>query len=324
MKTNSLTIFLFLGIFLLLSSCFKKAELPWEYTVYNLAQDKELSIQKIQSTQQGIFALGGNRFESGNLFHFSGQDWIEITLPQHRNKAFYSLDENQSTSKLTLVGYDGNILIKEDNSSDWYYYDQPYWEWMQDLAITPNGTWIVSGEAFHNGKLFHIHDTEGIALKDTFDFELSSIDFKHFPHGYALGYGTILETIDAGQTWTELSLEGDHFKDYFHSSNAMYIIGYEGTIWKKTTSENIWKKIRKQSTIASSNIRLRSIHMINDDEGFIVADNGLILHTKNQWKNIKTYKIPNFNNVDFLTIASKDASTLWIGCSNGNIIEIYL
>ena len=64
--------------------------------------------------------------------------------------------------------------------------------------------------------------------------------------------------------------------------------------------------------------------MMNDIEGFIVADKGLILYTKDRWENMRTFKVPGFEQADFLTITAKDATTLWIGCSNGKIIEIYL
>lgn len=324
MKLRKLNIFLLFVFYILLTACGKNSNLPWEYKIHTLNEEANISIQKVKSTQQGLFAIGGNRFESGNIFHFDGNDWTEIALPPHRNKAFYSLEEQTSSGQLTLVGYDGNILIKETTSSPWSFYDQPYWEWMQDVAITDNGTWIVAGEAFHNGKLFHLNNMGEMNLKDTFEFELSCIDFSQYPQGYILGYGTVLETLNAGETWHELTLQGDHFKDYYQSANEMYIIGYEGSIWRKSSTAQDWVKLRKQNTLSNHKTRLRSIHMMNDIEGFIVADKGLILYTKDRWENMRTFKVPGFEQADFLTITAKDATTLWIGCSNGKIIEIYL
>src|SRR5690625_1120059 len=307
-------------------ACNKKDSLPWEYVIHDGYAWDYTSIYKIKNTGDGLLAVGGERFNKGVILKYNALiGWELESISTQRNKSFHGITENTTNQEVIVVGMDGNIVKKSPIESQWLHMNQPYWEAMNDIAYTPNNYWIVSGLAFHNGKLFN-YDFEGnISIEDSFDHELNKINFDDYPKGIILGYGIVLETKNAGVEWEEnYSIKGDHFIDYFKRENKEFIIGSEGSIWERDANMDNWLKIRNGTKVLQKKLRMNAIFMLNDKEGFIACDEGILLYTKDGWKNKTAFRFPDLKGENILSLGTDDAYKLWCATSSGTFIEIFL
>lgn len=323
---NSYLYILLAFFFCFLQACNKKDQLPWEYTIYDGSAWDYSSIYKIKNTENGLFALGGERFNKGIILKYHAPiGWQLESIPTQRNKSFLGITENTTNQEIIVVGTDGNIVKKSITESQWLYMNQPYWESMNDIAYTPNNYWIISGVAFHKGILFN-YDFEGkISIQDSFEHELNKINFDDYPKGIILGYGIVLETKNAGTEWKENhSIKGDHFIDYFKKDHKEYIIGSEGSIWERDFNNDTWTKLRNGAKVMQKKWRMNAIYMLNEKEGFIACDDGILLYTKDGWKNQTAFQFSDLKGEDILSIGTDQTSKIWCATSSGSFIEIFL
>lgn len=319
---NSYKYILFAILILCVYSCNKVDAIPWDYTSYTISDDPHFSTHKIKITPSGLLAAGGHRYSSGAIFYFENDDWEKVHLPAHRNKAFYDIAVHETTGKVTSLGLDGNIIYQPSLHSSWEYIDQPHWVWMRSAAYIQDELWIVSGEAFHSGKIFTINDHQELLLKDTFEMELNHISKSQDDQVFLLGYGSVLYLNSQGH-WDYLNIEGDHFKDISYTNSFAYLIGYEGSIWSIHLHNLKTSKILGPKSLTHK-MRFRAIQMLDSNEGYIVGDQGLILYTQDAWNSFKRYEVPEFKEVDFLSLNISSSSILWIGTSNAHILKIKL
>jgi len=124
--------------------------------------------------------------------------------------------------------------------------------------------------------------------------------------------GTILHTIDGGNTWNQInsSTEQYLYAISFINGNIGWIVGTEGTILKTTNSGLSWTV---QNSPTSE--RLESIWIIDENNVWIVGFNGTILRTSTggtYWElSDRTYP-DSFRKVQFTS-----ADTGWIGAYIG-------
>lgn len=307
---------------ILLFSCQKKQEIPFDYEVFETPIAEEFAIHDLINNEEGLWAIGGKRFDYPVILSWNGQDWEIVELPNNRGKALYAAAPLANNEGMICIGNDGNVLIKKHDATDWEYEDQHLWYWMRDIALVQDEHWAVAGEAFHGGKLFNRNVTGQWSLMDSFDFELNKIIIED-DVALLMGYGTVLKSDLSMQNWEALALEGDFFKDYAKVGNRRYIIGYEGSIWSQEGQDE-WKRKRNGSAVHHKKIRFRAIEMLNSQEGFIVGDKGSILYTKNGWEDYVLYQILEFEKDDFLSIIQYQDQQLWIGASNGAMLRLAL
>lgn len=319
---NRVLYFIVIILILILSSCKKVDQPPWAYTSYKVSEAQNFSIHKIKVTSTGLLAVGGNRYESGKVFYWDNTNWQEVNLPPHRNKAFYDIAEHPTNHEISIVGLEGNIVQWNPLQTNWEFFEQPFWEWMKSAFYVEDKLFIVSGEAFHNGKVFQLDDNNSLQLMDTFEMELNHISqYESFPL-LVLGYGsTMFKNTD--HTWEYLTLEKDHFIDLSYTNSSAYIIGVEGGIWHLNLN-NLMSKRLTSPKILHQKERFRALQMLNEQEGFIVGDNGLLMYTLDGWASTQKYQIKEYKNADFLSISLLSPQQLWIGTSNGYILKIKL
>jgi photosystem II stability/assembly factor-like uncharacterized protein len=147
-------------------------------------------------------------------------------------------------------------------------------------------------------------------------------------------YGTVLRTIDAGQTWNIISSGiNTRLNDIFFSSPSEGYISGDSGIMLKTTDGGLSWAILNTNTKES----LSTIFFKNSNEGFVYASNGKILKTidaGNNWSYINSNS--TISGISFLTdkvwyslygftlFKTSDSGLTWdsIGYINTNISRI--
>ena len=109
----------------------------------------------------------------------------------------------------------------------------------------------------------------------------ASLNACHFANaniGYAVGkQGSILKTVDGGQTWISqsLGLNAPRFNYVqFPTVATGYMVGNNGSIVKTTDGGYQWNELTSGTTYG-----LSSVHFINSTEGWAVGSSNTVLHT---------------------------------------------
>jgi len=109
--------------------------------------------------------------------------------------------------------------------------------------------------------------------------QLVSLNFINETTGWSVGeYGTILKTIDGGNTWRIIEIpQLNYLRDvYFPTAATGYIVGEDGIILKSIDGGESWTQ---QLNPFTNN--LNRVRFINETTGWIVGEKGLILHANN-------------------------------------------
>ena len=191
------------------------------------------------------------------------------------------------------------------------------------LALNSTSAFVI-GE---NGKIYHTIDSganwseqdSGVIL------DLNAIEFNN--HAIAVGdSGTVL--INEGDSWLDNSIEGagnlyDLSIPYFDTleNSVIFVSGTGGEIWK--WSGNSWEDL---SNLTGTTNDIYAIDFINENEGFAVGADGLILGTIDGGKSWETRESPDgfgdfsFYDVIIFGYQGNPVSALIVG-ENGTIIQ---
>jgi hypothetical protein len=124
-----------------------------------------------------------------------------------------------------------------------------------------------------------------------------SVDFVDKSHGWAAGYyGTILKTIDGGETWTHISLPNTDLirRIQFLDRNYGWLVTHRGRIMSSEDGGITWKT----RYLEDKQINLRNIKFINHNIGWAIGHEGIILHTKDGGKTWINQSLNNFTGRD--------------------------
>lgn len=313
-------------LFIVFSSCLKEKEAQ----VRNISTNIDFRINDIYfiNTTTG-FAVGGSRYDEGYILKTNdgGNTWKKIDSLQIHNKKNIHLQTLNSIDFLNekvgeVVGHGGKILRTEDGGENWDITLNGSWENFNKVALFENNkTILLSSNGFSNGTIFKSEENWYEFKTEKFDFAVRDIEFTDSLTAYLACYGYIKKTIDGGQTWSYLNIEGDYFFDIDFITNKIgYVCGWEGSIYKTSNSGETWKNIHNKNQAFSSRHHYENIDFIDENIGVVCGYLGEVLYTNDggkTWKKILTNTKTNFHSI-FLYNRNK----IFVGGENGEFLEI--
>ena len=236
----------------LFSSCDRKEKIELEWEEVIVSNSLPLNDVHFTDVNNGHVVGGDNWFKGCYLSTTDGgQTWSEDSIS---NKRLFALDFLPGGFGVA-VGVDGYHFRKETVSSDWKFSRLPFWEILRDVAYkNPTEGFAVGGAAYANGVIIKLTNNTA-TRRDTFDNELAAICYSDDNTIHAMGYGIVLRSTNAGETWTRLPVYGDFYRAiHFPSESVGYAVGSSGTILKTTDKGGSWKKLRDGSKIRVSSV----------------------------------------------------------------------
>lgn len=322
LKTISTKIlFLPLCFILSLPACRKKSINPKSITIINSGTEGDL--QKILFLTDSIgYIVGGSRYAYADILQTTdgGLNWSLSVFNQETDKAIYGLC--QFEGRIYGAAFDGKVFFQADPETNWQNRQTNCWEWFHGIDFaTANKGFIVSGIAFHSGKIMQTDSIGNISKVDSFEMELSDIKFVSNSVGYVCGYGAILKTINGGQSWHFLNIHGDFFKSMScPDEKNIWSVGYNGSIVHSENGGQNWDKQRNGDNPLLKRWRLRAVVFKDLKVGYAVGDEGLIINTDDGGKHWK--EINNDNKKDLYSIAIQSDGTIWVVGEKGIILKI--
>lgn len=110
------------------------------------------------------------------------------------------------------------------------------------------------------------------------DGDVNDIYFTDLLHGWVITDERILQTVNGGLSWEEVSQQGTHhLTDINFSPNGTgWIVGWACNIFRKESGNNNWQSFSKGTRNS-----LRDVYFVDEYKGWSVGENGCILHTSN-------------------------------------------
>ena len=240
------------------------------------------------------------------------------------------------------IGYatgDNKVYSTTDGGLNWNFQelgDSGYIVLGSIYFTSPSTGFLVSSPGCSPGGTSNIYKTTNggtnwtICYSGGLDVFLGAIYFSDANTGYAVGAegssntGIILKTIDGGITWSENNIYWfGPCSIFFTSPDYGYILGSDGyygnaAIIKTEDGGNTWA-----SPYALSSNGLSSVYFSDNNNGFIVGNNGSILYTKNgggypvgvkeksfEPNSIKIYPNPSYDKINIESSAEGHLSIL--------------
>jgi photosystem II stability/assembly factor-like uncharacterized protein len=126
---------------------------------------------------------------------------------------------------------------------------------------------------------------------------LFAIDFVDSRFGWAAGYyGTILKTVDGGETWTHISLPNTDLirRIQFLDKDRGWLVTHRGRIMSSKNGGSTWEN----RYIDDNQINLRNIKFFDADVGWAVGHEGTILRTSDGGETWIKQSLSNFGGRD--------------------------
>lgn len=270
------------------------------------------------------YIVGGDKYYTTDLLMTTdgGTTWDRFDGGWEGNKAVYGLAVNGAG--ICAVGYEGKLYFKNDSGpGGWQRVQTPLWEvWMQSVAFPePDKGFIVTGEGYRAGRIYRTDHNGNISLADTFEYQLSDIQFVNAQTGYICGYGAVMKTIDGGATWQLQNIQGDFFKSISCvSTEEVWVVGYNGTIIHTADGGAHWERQRNGDNPLLKKYRLRSVVFRDGNTGYAAGDKGLLLKTKDGGEH--WVEIQHFTDKDLKCVTLHPDGSLWLAGAKGTLFHI--
>ncbi len=302
-----LSSYLYFSLFMLLfvfSNC-KKEKISIEWEELNSGTDINLTAVHFTDELTGHI-VGGVTWFSGSYLQTNdgGDTW---TVEEISNKQFFDIEFNANGIG-HAVGIDGYLFSATESPYDeWTFHRMPRWDILRGVCFNSrNEGVLVGGIAFAEGAIMVVAPDYTVPVKDTFPNQLEAVCYSDDNTIHAVGYGLVLRSTDAGQTWVETETSDDFFQAItFPSSSIGYIVGYNGTILKTTDSGSSWKQLRNGDAIAVSDQPFTGMHFADTDNGYIVGEKGICWRTYDGGENWETLDLPDIDFNDVFIIEDK-------------------
>lgn len=311
-----------LGFILFASSCGKK-KLDAELTDWSIPEPIELiDIKKVGNQ---FIIVGGERYYSSVILRMDDQGKItRETLPSNSSqKAIYGVDISAS-GRMIAVGYGGAIYHCPQLGLPWTFVQDPSWREFQQVSFSnEDSAVIVGGIVFREGWSVKC-DQEGNSsesLRVDRNFEICDVEFVTPTTGYLCGYGAVMQTSNAGQSWNFTSAKNDYFKAMcWKNLSEGIVVGYEGTLLKTSDGGQTWSTKRSGNDFWKKKWHLLNVASNGNDTYACVGESGFVAVSKDQgetWTEIKTNSKSDLKGLVFM-----DANTLITTGTNGAILKL--
>ncbi len=284
-----------IAITLLSLSCSRK---EWDATVaaIPLPDTGEGKYYDVLVDQSGrVHIVGGDRFSRNDFFQSddNGTTWrvAHFSPVEYSNKAVFSITEHNGA--LYAGSFDGKMFKNQTGiNSEWELgLGNIWWFALTGIGINEEGVGLAAGNSgIQKGVIIKFNtDLEPLQI-DSFPFAINDVAFVNNDVAYAVGYGALLQTKDAGATWKQLDLTDDNYRSVFVvDENNVWVVGFNGTIAHVTNGGADYKKIKNGQNPLSNTDRYIDVAFKGQD-GYIVGEKGVVLQTNDGGKNWKKMK----------------------------------
>jgi photosystem II stability/assembly factor-like uncharacterized protein len=215
-----------------------------------------------------------------------GEEWIAADTDRRSRESIHFADEQNGW----IVGRGGGIYHTSDGGKTW---NRQYCDTVVNLNsvyfVDKNRGWAVGGNWDWSSMIsiwiaYVIHTTDGGRTWDVqfserlyLGSDLHSVFFIDENTGWiAAGRGTMLHTVNAGQTWTFQNSSTDTMllDIYFADKNNGCAVGYYGKVIKTSDGGATWEPCRHLTSEY-----LLSVFLVDSVNGWTVGTNSTILRT---------------------------------------------
>lgn len=312
MKVRSAYTLAWIVLSLAIFSCTKEEALPWR--LHKLEGTHELSAIRAMGPDT-LVAVGGSTWYAGHyaISTDGGERWQADSLG---NKQLFGVHVKGGTA--WAIGIDG-YLFEKRGAAPWAFHRLSHWDILRDVTSDGEMLWAAGGVAFSTGVIYGIRAGQ-LAVYHPFPHELQWIEVVQPGVYMAGGYGLVLRSSDAGESWTAVALEGDYFRDAcFINDQLGFIAGYSGHIWKTTDGGLTWKKVHSGSFFNPSKFSFRAIEFYDESLGIVAGNGGQVFITRDggdSWLRVEdTPDAVDWHGVTFA------GTTAWLCGSDNHILE---
>ncbi len=268
--------------------------------------------------------VGGEKFDRSDIVvsndgGYTWNDYSFLAAP----KGMYSLAVSPSRHIYTS-GYDAHVIYSPDRGHNWQtrYIDR-YAFYVGASFPADTVGYFVSTIGQDSGAIVKVDTNLNVRLYKRTLIGLNDIKMFNTKVGYVIGYGAILKTSDAGQTWNYLATGGEDnfFGMDVHSENDAWFCGYAGGITHTTDGGQSFTWLRNGNDITIPSYRLYDIVFRPDDlSGWAVGGKGLVIHTTDGGNHWAQYE--KFTDSDLFNIAICPNGDLLISGDNGTLFRL--
>jgi photosystem II stability/assembly factor-like uncharacterized protein len=229
--------------------------------------------------QDTLYVLGGITYQKGEIITLLTDGSI-ISHDSISPKAIYG---GCYTKQHTILacGYDGKIFSSHMPDNSWHLYQTPEWIPLQDISHLYDWSVAVGGIAGKKGIIQVKHDSTWRWIPLTYERELKAVAIIDSTCAFAVGHGVAIKTINKGQSWTPMDIDGDIFTDIqFIDSKTGYILGYSGLLYKTENGGQSWNRLKINKGRTLHRGYYNDLYFADNRHGFICGNNGIILKTE--------------------------------------------
>lgn len=287
--------YLFTGLIIITVVFFgcKKEKLTWSQAE-KIESYTDSRLNKILFSTSGKgFIAGGKRFHEANILssNDNGNSWSNNSYPE-AGKALYGAIQS-STGRLAVIGFDGKLLVSDDDGNNWVLHQLSPWYSYKDLALkSDNSGIVIGGNSFNSGIILRVDSSGLVTGYDSMAIEFNKIVMTDDMTGYITGYGVVMKTTDGGSTWSYLDIRNDNFTGIHIIGNEIWVCGIAGSIFHSTDNGNTWDKQRNGNSVTNGNFTLKDIYFADNMLGWAVGEKGLVIQTTdggNNWTRYETF-----------------------------------
>lgn len=244
-----------------------------------------------------IHIVGGDRFNRNDFLQSDdkGATWqvSHFNAVEYSNKAAFAIAEHEGA--MYASSFDGKIFKNlTARPGAWELgLGQVWWYALTGMDFNKGGIGLAAGNnGITTGVMLRFSKELDLLQNDTFPYALNDVAFVDENVAYAVGYGALLRTKDAGLSWQQLDLTDDNYRSVFVvDKDNIWTVGFNGTIAHVTNEGASYNKVKNGQNPFSDFDRYIDI-AFKGQHGFIVGEKGVVLQTRDggkSWDKMKKF-----------------------------------